>query len=125
MAGCRNANCLISMHCNSAVDTRAHGYEGFTIPGQDISDGLASEMLRSYGAAFPHLSLRADMRDGDADKEADLRVIKRLTPGIAGVLFELAFLSNKAEEAWLGDKRNYPMIAAALALGINRWASHF
>jgi len=124
VAGRLNANCLISIHCNSAADTRAHGFECFTTPGRDISDGLASEILRSYGYAFPHLTLRADMRDGDADKEADLRVIKRLSPGIAGVLFELAFLSNQTEEAWLGDRRNHSMIAEALAQGIYNWGKH-
>lgn len=124
MAGRLSANCLISIHCNSAADASAHGFECFTTPGQDISDGLATEMLRSYGSAFPHLSLRADMRDGDADKEADLRVIKRITPGIAGVLFELAFLSNRIEEGWLGDRRNHPMIAAALGRGIDNWGRH-
>jgi len=121
MAGRVGANCLVSVHCNSSADGKANGYECFTLPGQDISDPLATEMLLSYGRAFQHLRLRADTRDGDIDKETDLLVLKSTLPGIAKCLFELAFLSNRTEEAWLGNPGNYPAIAAALGAGICNW----
>ena len=122
MAGRVGANALLSIHGNSAADPRAHGYEGFTLPGQDESDVLADALLRSYGRAFPQMKLRADTRDGDLDKEMDLRVLRSAPPHIPKVLFELAFLSNPAEEVFLGDSKNYPIIAAALGEGIMDWA---
>ena len=122
MAGRVGANALLSIHGNSAADPRAHGYEGFTLPGQDESDVLADALLMSYGRAFPQMKLRADTRDGDLDKEMDLRVLRSAPPHIPKVLFELAFLSNPAEEVFLGDSKNYPIIAAALGEGIMDWA---
>lgn len=122
MAGRVGANALLSIHCNSAADPRAHGYECFTLPGQDGSDILADALLRSYGRAFPQMRLRADMRDGDLDKEMDLRVLRSAPPHLPKVLFELAFLSNPQEEAFLGNSDNYPAIAAALGEGILTWA---
>lgn len=122
MAGRVGANALLSIHCNSAADPRAHGYECFTLPGQDGSDILADALLRSYGRAFPQMRLRSDLRDGDLDKEMDLRVLHSAPPHLPKVLFELAFLSNPREEAFLGNSDNYPAIAAALGEGIMNWA---
>lgn len=121
MSGRLGVNCLVSIHCNSAADPRANGYECFTLPGQDISDNLAILILKSYGSVFPHLKLRADMSDGDMDKETDLLVLKSAAPKIAKCLFELAFLSNRAEEEWLSNPGNYPAIAAAIGTGICNW----
>lgn len=122
MAGRIGAGLLLSLHCNSVADPSANGYEGYTLPGQDASDLLAEELLKSYGAAFPHIRLRSDRRDGDLDKEMDLMVLKSAPPHLPKVLFELAFLSNPAEEAFLGNSDNYPAIAAALGQGIINWA---
>ena len=122
MAGRIGANLLLSLHCNSVADPRANGYEGYTLPGQDQSDVLADSLLKSYGRAFPQIRLRSDLRDGDLDKEMDLRVLHSAPPHLPKVLFELAFLSNPAEEAFLGNSDNYPAIAAALGEGIMNWA---
>ncbi|MEA4872163.1 MAG: N-acetylmuramoyl-L-alanine amidase [Synergistaceae bacterium] len=122
MAGRIGADLMLSLHCNSVADPRANGYEGYTLPGQDQSDVLADSLLKSYGAAFPHIRLRSDLRDGDLDKEMDLRVLHSAPPRLPKVLFELAFLSNPQEEAFLGNSDNYPAIAAALGQGIMNWA---
>lgn len=122
MAGRIGANLLLSLHCNSVADPRANGYEGYTLPGQDQSDVLADSLLKSYGRAFPQIRLRSDLRDGDLDKEMDLRVLHSAPPRLPKVLFELAFLSHPAEEAFLGNSDNYPAIAAALGEGIMDWA---
>ena len=124
MAGRLQVHLMLSIHCNSVVDPRANGYEGYTLPGQNQSDVLADALLKSYGAAFPQIRLRADLRDGDLDKEADLLVLKAAPPGLPKVLFELAFLSNQQEEAWLGNPANYPGIAAALGRGIENWSKN-
>ena len=122
MAGRLQVHLMLSIHCNSVADPRANGYEGYTLPGQDQSDVLANSLLKSYGRAFPQMNLRADMRDGDIDKEMDLRVLRSAPPHIPKVLFELAFLSNPVEEEFLEDSKNYPIIAAALGEGIMDWA---
>lgn len=122
MAGRIGAHLLLSIHCNSVADPRANGYECYTLPGQDQSDPLAEDLLISYGLVFPKFRLRADRRDGDLDKEMDLRVLHSAPPHLPKVLFELAFLSNPAEEEFLGDSKNYPAIAAALGEGIMSWA---
>jgi N-acetylmuramoyl-L-alanine amidase len=124
MAGRLQVHLMLSIHCNSVADPRANGCECFTLSGQDASDLLADELLRSYRTSFPNIRLRADLRDGDLDKEADLLVLKAAPPRLPKVLFELAFLSNPQEEAWLGDPANYPGIAAALGRGIENWSKN-
>ena len=121
MAGRIGAGFMLSLHCNSVADPRANGCECFTLPGQNQSDRLADELLKSYRIAFPDIRLRSDTRDGDLDKEMDLRVLNSAPPGIPKALFELAFLSNPQEEAFLGNSNNYPAIAAALGEGILNW----
>lgn len=121
MAGRIGAGMMLSLHCNSVADPRANGCECFTLPGQDQSDRLADELLKSYRTAFPNIRLRADLRDGDLDKEMDLRVLNSAPPGIPKALFEFAFLSNPAEEAFLGDSANYPAIAEALGIGVDKY----
>ena len=122
MAGRLQVHLMLSIHCNSVADPRANGYEGYTLPGQDQSDVLANSLLKSYGRAFPQIRLRSNLRDGDLDKEMDLQVLHSAPPRLPKVLFELAFLSHPAEEAFLGNSDNYPAIAAALGEGIMDWA---
>lgn len=116
---------IFSLHCNSAADPKAYGYECYTLPGQDQSDAWATSLLYHYKQAFPKQRIRADLRDGDPDKEANLAVLRHRTPNgelrNTGVLFELPFLSNPAEEAWLADQENYPKIARVLCDGTIAW----
>lgn len=116
---------IFSLHCNSATNPKAYGYECYTLPGQDISDTLAVAVLTHYQQMFPTQHMRADYGDGDADKETNLAVLRQKRGGIilknSGVLFELPFLSNAAEENWLSDKNNYPKIARSLGDGIIAW----
>jgi len=121
MAERLQANCMLSLHGNSVADSRVSGYECFTLPGQDASDLLAEELLKSYRSSFHNMRLRADLRDGDLDKEMELLVLKSAPKSLPKALFELAFLSNPAEEKWLGNPNNYPDIAAALGRGIQNW----
>lgn len=121
MAARLQVHCMLSIHGNSVADPRVSGYECFTLPGQDASDLFADELLKSYRASFPNMRLRADLRDGDLDKEMDLLVLKSAPKALPKALFELAFLSNPAEEKWLGNPNNYPAIAAALGRGIQNW----
>lgn len=113
------ADVFISIHCNSFSDYRAHGFEVFTMRGQDESDALASSIIASMQAAFPSLDLRADYSDGDPDKEAGFAVLKGNMPS---VLVELAFISNPIEEGMLADPIQQRLFAEAIANGVKSWA---
>jgi N-acetylmuramoyl-L-alanine amidase len=113
------ADVFISVHCNSFSDYRAHGFEVWTMRGQDSSDILATNIIDRMKAAFPGLSLRADMSDGDEDKEAGFAVLKGPFPS---VLVELAFISNPVEEGMLADPVQQRLFAEAIAGGIKTWA---
>lgn len=112
------ADVFISIHCNSFSDYRAHGFEVWTMRGQDASDILASNIIDSIKSAFPGLSLRADLSDGDEDKEAGFAVLKGPFPS---VLVELAFISNPIEEGMLADPVQQRMFAEAIANGVKAW----
>lgn len=112
------ADVFISIHCNSFSDHRAHGFEVFTMRGQDESDALAGSIISSMQAAFPGLDLRADYSDGDPDKEAGFAVLKGNMPS---VLIELAFISNPIEEGMLADPIQQRLFAEAIASGVKSW----
>lgn len=120
---------ILSLHCNSAVDPRAHGYECYTLPGRDNSDNWASALLFFYKQMFPTQAMRTDMSDGDPDKETNLAVLRQRLAGgeirNTGVLFELPFLSNPTEEKWLANKANYPQIVRALCDGTIAWLTKY
>ena len=116
LANDAGAKLFVSVHCNSAENRSANGFEVFTTPGETESDKLAIETFRSYASSFPHLRKRMDTADGDEDKEASFAVL-RLTRCPA-ILFELEFISNEAGEAFLGGRGNQVTMATAIARGI-------
>lgn len=107
---------LLSIHCNAGGGS---GFEAFTTPGATKSDPWATHLLESYGRAFPNERLRADLRDGDPDKEARFTVLTK-TRGPA-VLFELGFIDTRAGEAFMDNPSNQIRMAAALAEGTIDW----
>lgn len=119
VANAWRAQALISIHCNAAANRQAHGFEAFTTPGQDRSDGLAERMIEAVAQAFPALRIRRDMTDGDSDKEARFTVLARAR--VPAVLVELAFLSNPAEEQLLASVDFQRRMASALAAGVARF----
>lgn len=110
---------FLSVHCNSA-DNPASGFEVWTTPGQTVSDPPATQLFSTYGLSFPELKKRADLGDGDPDKEAKFTVLQK-SKGPA-VLFELEFIHTLEGEAFLRDKKNQLKMAQALAAGV---AIHF
>lgn len=112
------ADCFISIHCNAFSDYRAHGFEIWTLRGQDESDVLADFIAISVQAQMPMLHIRADYSDGDVDKEAGFAVLKGNMPS---VLIELAFISNPVEEGILADPFQQQRFAEAIADGIVNW----
>ena len=114
MAGA-NADLMLSLHCNSVADPRANGYEGYTLPGQDQSDVLAIRFLKVMVRAFPQIRLRSDLRDGDLDKEMDLRVTLRAAP--CRKCYSKAGLFIPPGRRGFSGQLGYPAIAAALGEG--------
>lgn len=114
------AGAFVSIHCNAAVNRKAHGFEVFTSPGQDQSDALAEHIITAVAAAFPDLRMRRDLADGDSDKEARFTVLLRSQ--VPAVLVEMAFLSNPREEALLVSPGWQRRMAGALARGLTQFA---
>lgn len=107
---------LLSIHCNAGG---GKGFECFTTPGETKSDAWADAVMRSYAAAFPDRAMRADISDGDLDKEARFTVLTK-TRGPA-ILFELGFIDTVAGEAFLNDDENQKRMALAIARGTLEW----
>lgn len=114
-----NADLLVSIHCNAAENKSAEGFEAFTTPGVTRSDKAAEYILEAIEEAFPELSARYDLVDGDKDKEARFTVIT--TPDCPAVLLEIGFISNNEEALKMNDPVFQQRYAEAIASGINRF----
>jgi len=114
-----NADCFISIHCNSAENRDAEGFEIFTSPGQTSADELANELFIAISDAMPELEARCDWGDGDADKESRFTVLMKTD--CPAVLVELEFISNPDGEARLNDHSFRHRYAKALAIGTERF----
>lgn len=110
---------FLSIHCNSASNRGASGFEVFTAPGQNDGDELATFLFVDYARAFPSKLKRIDDKDGDPDKEANFTVLRRTK--MPAVLFELDFISSPSVEKWLGDELNQIAMAEALCDGLLRF----
>lgn len=106
---------LLSIHCNSFNDT-AVGIEVWTSRGWTRSDIFATKLMDQMHSTFPDQVVRADWSDGDVDKEAGLYVL--VNSDCPAALFELPFISNPDQEAWLQDKNNQLEAARAFARGV-------
>ncbi len=69
------ADIFISLHCNSAANESAEGYEIWTSPGQTEGDRLATCIYGQIAAEFPDRAGRTDYSDGDPDKESRFYVL--------------------------------------------------
>lgn len=110
---------FLSIHCNSASNKGASGFEVFTTPGQTDSDELATFLFVDYARAFPAKLKRIDDKDGDPDKEANFLVLRRTK--MPAVLFELDFISSPTVEKWLGEELSQIAMAEALCDGVLRY----
>jgi len=107
------ADLFVSVHCNSAGDQKAKGFEVWAAPGATAADKLAQCILDEYAKAFPDLVSRGG-------KEANFYVLKRTQ--CPAVLVEMAFISNPAEEALLASENFQQRAAQAIAQGVLNYA---
>ena len=110
------ADIVLSLHCNSAVNSKAGGTEIYTTKGVTLGDILATCIISQVTAALPELKLRADWDDGDPDKEQNFYIL-RYTDAPAA-LFEVAFISNKEEAARLADPAWQDKLSRAVARAV-------
>lgn len=79
----------VSVHANAGGGT---GLEVFTFSGQSASDRLASYLIKEWELQLPHIRVRKDYSDGDADKEALFYVLKHTT--CPAILSENGFMDH-------------------------------
>lgn len=113
----------ISLHCNAATNTDAHGFEVWTSLGETASDRAAFHVINAIQDAFPLRKLRydiaADEQQWDKDREKNLWMCKK-TNGPA-ILIEMGFISSVEEAAWLGNQETHVTMARAVAAGAMNW----
>ena len=80
---------LISIHCNAGGGT---GYEVYTYFGQTQSDVFATHLADAFNRELPNVRLRADMSDGDTDKEANFYILRKTA--MPAVLSECLFMDT-------------------------------
>jgi len=114
------ADIFISLHCNSAANPNAKGYEVWTSPGDTLGDSLATCIYKQIAAEFPDRAGRADYSDGDPDKESRFYVL--IHTDAPACLVEMAFISNDEEAALLADGAWQDRYARAIARGVTDYA---
>ena len=115
------ADIFISLHCNSAENENAKGYEIWTSPGDTLGDRLATCVYEEIAETFPDMPGRVDYSDGDPDKEARFYVL--LHTEASACLIEMAFISNAEDALLLADVAWQESYARAIARGVNNYFS--
>ena len=101
---------FISIHCNSATNTSARGWEIFTSKGNTgDADKLAASIGKRYAARFQDLPARGL-------KEANFSVLQHTN--MPACLVECCFLSNPEEAHWISSDEIQQQHAEAIADGI-------
>lgn len=86
-------DCLyVSVHSNAGGGS---GFEIFTSEGNTESDKVANFFAEEFVKEFPQSRLRADLRDGDYDKDRNFYVLRYTK--MPAVLTENFFMDNEAE----------------------------
>ena len=107
---------FVSIHCNAATTAQASGFEVWTTPGQTPSDDFAESIVRALNHAFPNEPLRADLQDGDRDREANFLVLKKTS--CPAVLVETGFISHPDTEASMRTPEWRTKMAESILSGI-------
>jgi len=115
------ADVFVSLHCNSAENKEAKGFEVWTSPGNTRGDRLASYIYEEIHKEFSDRRGRTDYSDGDADKESHFYVL--VYTAAPACLIEMAFISNDEEAAMLENLTWQDRYAKAIARGITDYAA--
>lgn len=85
----------VSVHANGFNKESAHGWSVYTTVGETVSDKVAEILYEKARAEFPDHKMRKDTRDGDADKEANFWVLRKVV--MPSILSENFFMTNREE----------------------------
>jgi N-acetylmuramoyl-L-alanine amidase len=108
-----NVSCLVSIHTNSAISTKAKGFEVYYHPDSSESMRLANALSVEYRKILPSVAFRG------IKPTRYLYVIRRSRP--PAVLIEVGFISSEEDRKILYDPEQRGSIALAIANGISSW----
>jgi len=110
IANTANADCFVSIHCNSYTDdTQIRGFEGYYYQ-SDEGKQLADSILEAANGHSIHTR---------NVKEENYRVLRETI--IPGVLLEIGYLSNVTERQSLSSLEYQDTLSTAMAEGISLW----
>lgn len=111
VANSNNAHAFISIHCNSATNSIANGFEVYSTKCTNNSDKLADLINNQW---------KIEMKEKSrGHKEANFTVIKNTN--CPSVLVELLFISNSEDEKKLKDEAWQSKAAKVLASALHRF----
>ena len=99
----------VSVHANGFSKESAHGWSVYTTIGETKSDKIAQILHEKAKAEFPTHKMRMDTRDGDADKESNFWVLRKVV--MPSILSENFFMTNKEESKLLLSEEGRDRIA--------------
>jgi len=126
-ANASGADVLLSIHCNSADNPLARGFEVWTTRGDTDADPVATAIYAELACLLHGLPGRSDTEDGDPDKEAPkgkkgFYILRETT--MPAILAESLFLSNPDDELALRDPGILTRLAEAYAWGLVAGSRH-
>ncbi len=89
----------VSVHANGFNKESAHGWSVYTTVGETKSDKIAQILHEKAKVEFPTHKMRMDTRDGDADKESNFWVLRKVV--MPSILSENFFMTNREESRLL------------------------
>jgi N-acetylmuramoyl-L-alanine amidase len=114
------ASLYLSIHGNAAENKSARGWEVFTSPGQTKSDIYAELLFKEVKSKFPNWIFRADLTDGDHDKEDRFYVLTQTD--MPSVLSENGFFTNYHDAKLMFDLDFQKKLALCHARAVSDYA---
>ncbi len=99
----------VSVHANGFNKESAHGWSVYTTVGETKSDKIAQILHEKAKVEFPTHKMRMDNRDGDADKESNFWVLRKVV--MPSILSENFFMTNREESRLLLSEEGRDRIA--------------
>ena len=99
----------VSVHANGFNKESAHGWSVYTTVGETKSDKIAQILHEKAKVEFPDHKMRMDTRDGDADKEANFWVLRKVV--MPSILSENFFMTNREESRLILSEEGRDRIA--------------
>jgi len=99
----------VSVHANGFDKESAHGWSVYTTVGETKSDKIAQILHEKAKVEFPTHKMRKDTTDGDADKEANFWVLRKVV--MPSILSENFFMTNREESRLILSEEGRDRIA--------------